>query len=179
MENSWKNFGNYATVRELPFGILSEIMKSNLDRREFVKLAGAAGIAACTPEGKNAAASPQVTAPGPDAAEKDLVMAALDSARSAGASYADVRITRGNTESIGTRERQITNVSKNETYGIGIRALVGGSWGFAATRDLAKDSVASAAGQAAGIARSNDRINPVRTTLASVQKFPDGRWMTP
>src|SRR5215813_292581 len=108
-------------------------MRIHLDRREFVKLAGAASIAVATAEWKPAVATPQVTAPGPDAAETDLVMAALDSARSAGAGYADVRITRGNTESIGTRERQITNVSKNETYGIGIRALVGGSWGFAAT----------------------------------------------
>ena len=154
-------------------------MKSNLDRREFVKLAGAAGIAAATTEWKTAVASPQVTAPGPDAAEKDLVMAALDSALSAGASYADVRITRGNTESIGTRERQITNVSKNETYGIGIRALVGGSWGFAATRDLAKDSVAAAARQAVAIARANDRINPVKTVLAPVKPVSDGRWITP
>ena len=77
-------------------------------------------------------------APGPDAAERDLVLLALDAARSAGASYADARIMRGNIESITTRERQITGVSKTETYGIGVRARVGGSWGFAATRDLTK-----------------------------------------
>src|SRR5262245_13014383 len=154
-------------------------MKFNLDRREFVKLAGAAGISAAATHWEPAVALPQVTAPGPDAAEKDLVMAALDAARSAGASYADVRITRGNTELIGTRERQITNVSKNETYGIGIRALVGGSWGFAATRDLAKDSVTATARQAVTIARANDRVNPVKTVLAPVKKVSDGRWITP
>src|SRR5262249_52395032 len=156
-----------------------KIMRVNLDRREFVKLAGAAGIAAATTEWTPAVASPQVNAPGPDAAEKDLGMAAMDSGRSAGASYADARITRGNTESIGTRERQITNVSKNETYGIGIRALVGGSWGFAATRDLDKDSVAATAKQAAAIARANDRINSVKTVLAPVKAVSDGRWITP
>src|SRR5262245_15494123 len=115
-------------------------MHTKLDRREFVKLAGAAGIGLVFQ---------QTNAPGPDASERDLVMLALDAVRAAGASYADVRITRGNTESIAARERQITNVAKNETYGIGIRALVGGSWGFAATRDIAKDSVATAAKQAA------------------------------
>jgi TldD protein len=102
-------------------------MKTKLDRREFVKLAGAAGVAAAGGEWEQAFAFQQNTAPGPDAAEKELVLLALDAVKSAGASYADVRITRGNTESIATRERQITNVSKNETYGIGIRALVGGS----------------------------------------------------
>jgi TldD protein len=106
-------------------------------------------------------------------------MLALDAARSAGASYADVRITRGNTESIATRERQITNVGKTETYGIGIRALIGGSWGFAATRDLAKDSIAATARQAVAIATGNDKVNPVKTALAPVTKVPDGRWITP
>lgn len=154
-------------------------MKTRLDRREFVRLAGAAGMIAATADWEPAVAFQQSVAPGPDGAEKDLVMLALDAARSAGASYADVRITHGNTESIATRERQITNVGKSETYGIGIRALVGGSWGFAATRDLAKDSVAATANQAVAIAKGNDRINPVKTTLAPVMKVPDGRWITP
>src|SRR5690242_7778018 len=140
-------------------------MKTSFDRREFVKLAGAAGITAAA-EWSDAFAFQQTNAPGPDASEKDLVMVALDAVRSAGAGYADVRITRGNRESIATRERQITNVSKTETYGIGIRALVGGSWGFDATRELTKDSVAAAARQAVAIAKSNDRVNPVKTALA-------------
>src|SRR5438552_2899934 len=154
-------------------------MKTTLDRREFVKLAGAAGVAAASGEWEQAFALQQAAAPGPDAAEKELVLLALDAVKSAGASYADVRITRGNSESIATRERQITNVSKNETYGIGIRALVGGSWGFAATRDLAKDAVAATARRAVDIASGNDRVNPVKTELAPVGKVPDGRWITP
>ena len=150
-------------------------MNNRIGRREFVKMAGAAGA--------TLAAAPwafsQSTAPGPDASEKDLVLLALDAVRSAGASYADVRITRGNFESIATRERQITRVNKSETYGIGVRALVGGSWGFAATRNLNKDAVTRAARDAAAIAAANNRINPVKTTLASVAKVPDGRWITP
>jgi TldD protein len=157
----------------------SNILETKFGRRQFVKQAGAAGLAAAATDWENALAYQQATAPGPDAAEKDLVMLALDSVRSAGASYADVRISRGNTESIAARERQITNVSKNETYGIGIRALVGGSWGFAATRDLAKDSVAATAKRAASIAAGNDKVNPVKTILAPVKRVPDGRWITP
>jgi TldD protein len=156
-------------------------MQNKLDRRKFVKLAGAAGLAAASSPWDEALAfqQQQNAAPGPDAAEKDLVMLALDAVRSAGASYADVRIVRGNTEGIATRERQITNVVRNETYGIGIRALVGGSWGFAATHDLAKDSVAASAKRAASIAASNDKVNPVKTILAPVKAVQDGRWMTP
>src|SRR5262249_50940210 len=121
----------------------------------------------------------QQPAPGPDTAEKDLVLLALDAVKSAGASYADARITHVNSEVVAARERQITNVSKGETYGIGIRALVGGSWGFAATHDLGKDAIAQTAKNAAAIAAANDKINPVKTTLAPIKRIPDGRWITP
>ena len=154
-------------------------MKSDIARRDFVKLATAAAFTAGTGNWEAALAAQQKVAPGPDAAERDLVMLALDAVKSAGASYADVRITRGNTELVATRERQITNVSMSETYGIGVRALVGGSWGFAATRDLSKDSVTATAKRASAIAAGNDKINPVKTTLAPVNKFPDARWITP
>jgi TldD protein len=150
-------------------------MSNGIDRREFVKLAGAAGVTLAA----RGWGFPQAAAPGPDAAEKELVLLALDAVRSAGAAYADVRIMRGNYESIGTRERQITRVNKSETYGIGIRALVGGSWGFAATRDLGKESIVRAARDAAAMAAANNKVNPVKTVLAAVMKVPDGRWITP
>ena len=123
-------------------------MDSTIGRRDFVKLAGGATLALGVEQAPalalgfaQAPAAPgsEPTPPGPDAAERDLALLALDAARSAGASYADARITHGLCRSqLGTRERQITNVSKTETYGIGVRALVGGSWGFAATRDLSE-----------------------------------------
>ena len=52
-------------------------MKTTMDRREFVKLAAAAGIAAAFP-------FPQNTAPGPDASERDLVLLGLDAVKTAG-----------------------------------------------------------------------------------------------
>ena len=153
-------------------------MEKHSGRREFVKILGAGGAVIAT-TGWEALAWQAKTAPGPDAAERALVLLALDAVKSAGANYADVRITRGNQESVSTRERQITGVSKSETYGIGIRALVGGSWGFAATNDLRRDSVVKAAREAASIAAANNKINPVKTNLSPVKKVPDGRWMTP
>jgi TldD protein len=153
-------------------------MDSAIGRRDFVKITGGAALALGFAQAP-AALGQEAAAPGPDAAERDLVMAALDAATSAGASYADARITHGLFEAVGTREQQITNVSRTETYGIGVRALVGGSWGFAATRDLSKDAIARTAREAAAIAASNDRVAPVRMTLAPVSRVPDGRWITP
>src|SRR5262245_32380466 len=155
--------------------------RSPVSRREFVKLVGgAAALAAGLSDFGQAALEAQpVTAPGADAAERELALAALDAAQSAGALYADVRIVRAQSESIGTRERQITNVNKSESYGIGIRAFVGGSWGFAATRDLARDVVIRTAREAVTTAAANDRIAPNRIRLAAADKVPDGRWITP
>jgi TldD protein len=118
-------------------------------------------------------------APGPDAAERELALLALDVATSAGASYADARVSRHLFESLNTRERQITNVSKRESYGIGVRALVGGSWGFAATHDLTRDAVIRAAREASAIAAANNTVAPNKIVLAPVRKVADGRWMTP
>jgi TldD protein len=153
-----------------------------IGRREFVRLAGLAGAGvAITHAGglEPLLALQQRTAPGPDAAEKELVLLAIDAAKSAGASYADARITRLASESVTTREQQLTGVSRGETYGIGIRALVGGSWGFAATRDLAKDAVTRTAREAVAVGAANDKVNPVKTPLAPVKRVADGRWMTP
>ena len=38
-----------------------------------------------------------------------------------GASYADVRIGRYRSQSIATRERQVSGVSDQESYGLGVR----------------------------------------------------------
>jgi len=155
--------------------------QTGVNRREFVKLAagGAVAVAAGLSSADGVVEAQRRTAPGPDASERDLALLALDAARSAGAVYADARVIRVLSESINTRERQITNVTKSESYGIGVRAFVGGSWGFSATSDLTRDAVAKAAREAVAIATANDRVAPAATRLAPVPKVPDGRWITP
>jgi TldD protein len=162
-------------------------MKNNdetkaIGRREFVRLAGLAGAGVAVTQGgglEPLLAFQQTSAPGPDAAEKELVLRAIDAAKSAGAAYADARITRLTSEFVATREQHLTGVNRGERYGIGIRALVGGSWGFAATRDLTNDAVTRTAREAVAVGAANDKVNPVKTPLAPVKKVPDGRWMTP
>ena len=48
-------------------------------------------------------------------------------------SYADIRINRCETEAITTREQQVQNVSRSQNFGFGVRVLVKGTWGFAAS----------------------------------------------
>ena len=75
--------------------------------------------------------------------------------RDGGASYADARIARYRDNQIATREQQIINVVDQDSTGCGVRALVDGTWGFAATRTLTKAGVAAAAREATAIAKAN------------------------
>jgi TldD protein len=150
-----------------------------MDRRDFLKTSGAAGAAlAIAASGSGLSCASRRGAP-PDAVEKELALLALDEARGAGASYADVRISRHRFEAVATREQQITGVNDTESYGVGVRALVGGSWGFSGTREVTREAVARAAREATEVAAANDRIAPQQTELAPVQAYPDGRWVTP
>ena len=84
-----------------------------------------------------------------------LAMTGLNAAQSAGADYADIRITTNRTQRMGTRERIVTGVQDSETSGFGIRVLVDGTWGFAASRDITTDEVSRVAQVAVAQARAN------------------------
>jgi TldD protein len=147
-------------------------------RRDFIKTtaATAAAVAVCGPSALDAAV--QTAAPAADTAVLDLANLALDAARRAGASYADVRIGRYRRQSIATRERQVAGVSDNESYGLGIRTLVDGSWGFAATSTMTRDAVQRAAADAAAMSRAARIVRKHRVELAPAKPVT-GTWMTP
>jgi len=149
-----------------------------ITRREFLaQSAGlvAAGLTACTP----LAAPPGAARPAADAAVRDLLLRALDAARRAGATYADARVVRNRSQTLLARERRIVGLSDSETYGIGVRVLVGGAWGFAATRELTAEAVERVARQAVAQGRANAAARRQPVALAPAPAIPDGRWRTP
>lgn len=95
-----------------------------------------------------------------------LAMRALDAARSAGAEYADVRISRNRTQQITTREQRVTGLADTETFGLGVRVLADGAWGFAASYNLAPDELVRAARQAVSQARANASTRKQPVALA-------------
>jgi TldD protein len=114
-----------------------------------------------------------------DAAYRAIAMRALDAARTAGAQWADVRINRNRSQAVGTRERQITGLSDNETFGMGIRVLVDGTWGFAASRELTLDEAERVARIAVQQGRANRVAQRRPVELAPTPIHPDGRWESP
>ena len=111
--------------------------------------------------------------------ERELLLLAIDVANDAGAHYADARIIRSQFEAVSTREQTITQIQNTDSFGINLRALVGGSWGFAATQVLTRDSVAAMAREAVTMASANNSVAPSQTTMAPVDIFPDANWVTP
>jgi TldD protein len=117
-------------------------------------------------------------APDP-ALKKQLADVALNAARSKGASYADVRIGRYRNQFIITREDKVLNTVDTESYGIGIRVIANGSWGFAATDKMDNDGIAKAAAMAVSIARENARLLKEPVQLAPQKELGEVSWKTP
>ena len=147
-------------------------------RREFV--ATSAAVAAGVALGPSLLHGDHRVLPTPDTDPfaEDLAMEALGAARDAGASYADVRIGRYRRQFLSARERQVQAVSDNESYGVGVRVLVQGSWGFAASSDLSRAGVVKAAREAVVIAKAARTVQRRPVELAPVSPVT-GSWMTP
>jgi len=141
-------------------------------RRDFLKATAATAAALTAPQLGFA----QAAAADPFAIE--LANEALNAARSAGASYADVRVGRYRQQAIATRERQVQSVNDSESFGIGVRTLINGCWGFAATSQMTKDGVRKAALEAAFMSRAAQAVHRRRVELAPTKPVT-GTWITP
>ena len=111
--------------------------------------------------------------------KKQLADVALNAARSKGATYADVRIGRYLNQFVITRENRIQNIANAESFGVGIRVIAGGSWGFAASNDVTPDGVARTAERAVAVAKANSKIITEPVQLAPQQGYGEVSWKTP
>ncbi|HEY0059554.1 MAG TPA: TldD/PmbA family protein, partial [Flavisolibacter sp.] len=111
--------------------------------------------------------------------KKELANIGLNEARGGGATYADVRIGRYLSQSIAARESRIQNISNNESYGVGVRVLVAGTWGFAATSTVTKEGIAQCARRAVALAKANAKLQKEPVKLAPQKGVGDKSWKTP
>lgn len=95
---------------------------------------------------------------------KERAERALEAARLAGASYADIRIVRQHTQSLSTKNAQVAELDEHEDEGFGVRVLVDGAWGFASNAGLRAQDLENTARRAVAIARASGRVqrHPVR-----------------
>ena len=98
----------------------------------------------------------------------DEATAAVEGALAAGARYADARVVVGGTEGLHARNGVLEGLRRSESAGVGVRALIGSSWGFSATSDLGDGAVRRAGEEAAAIARASARVPGPPLELADV-----------
>jgi TldD protein len=96
----------------------------------------------------------------------ELATAAVEAALAAGAQYADARIMVVRYESMSAKNRTVEDLTQTETAGVGVRALIGSSWGFQSTPELTAAAARRAGEQAAEIARASARVAGPALVLA-------------
>src|SRR4051812_1764362 len=84
-----------------------------------------------------------------ESAAFDAASSAVAAALAAGARYADARLVDRRREGITARDGDIRSLTQTTSAGLGVRALVGSSWGFAALGDPAGDADARRTGERA------------------------------
>ncbi|MEV0727560.1 TldD/PmbA family protein [Polymorphospora sp. NPDC050346] len=108
----------------------------------------------------------------------DAATAAVQAALDAGAHYADARVMHRRHESMSARNGEVEQLGQSEDAGIGVRALVGSSWGFYAVPELS-DAAARAAGvRAAEIAAASATV-PGRDSGLIPVDGRSGSWTSP
>lgn len=113
-----------------------------------------------------------------DPTYRELTQVALDVARAAGATYADIRISARRSQRISTRENRLQGADDSDTLGFGVRALSNGAWGFAASNILTKDVVAQIARDAVAIAKANSAVQ-LRPIVLAPAPAATGEWKSP
>jgi TldD protein len=163
---------------------LLTLYSADLKRRDFVGLTGLATGALFLPSFPSLGGQPvdaaRLLEPGLDVIQKKrLADAALNTAKGAGASYADVRIGRYLNQSIFTREKQVQNIASGESFGAGVRVIANGSWGFAATNNVTDSGLAKAAQLAVAMAKANAKTQKEPVQLAAQRGYGEVSWKTP
>jgi TldD protein len=152
-----------------------------MHRRDFLKLTGLGAGAMLLPTPSfTRLHEPQFLTPVLDAGEKKkLADVALNIAKSNGATYCDVRIGRYLNQAVFTRENRVQNIQNTESFGVGVRVIVSGTWGFSSTNNVTTDGIKRATEQAVAIAKANSRIQTEPVKLAPQKGVGEVAWKTP
>ncbi|MGH2572468.1 MAG: TldD/PmbA family protein [Actinomycetota bacterium] len=107
----------------------------------------------------------------------EVVQQAVEAARTAGAGYADGRFVSEESESLTVKNQEMEGIDRSLSQGIGVRVLVNGYWGFAATARTEEPEIERTSKLAVAIARAAARLPMEPVRLAEVEPVR-ARWST-
>jgi TldD protein len=99
----------------------------------------------------------------------EIARQAVEAARAAGAGYADARWVSQELESLSVKNQEMEGIDRSRSEGVGIRVLVDGYWGFAATARTSAQDLERTARTAVEIARAASRLPREPVRLAEVE----------
>jgi TldD protein len=152
-----------------------------MHRRRFLQHAGCAACALGADQlllRVSGTAAAQAYAMLDPAARLNLADMALDLAKRAGASYADIRIGRSEREFLRARERRLDEINSTLLVGFGVRVLVDGSWGFAGSELIEEDEIRRMVALAMENAAASRLIQATPIVLEDIQTYQDD-WRMP
>ena len=109
---------------------------------------------------------------------RDLVFAAIDGALVKGARYADARIVSTREQRIVVADGRVEAIESGDSFGIGVRVIADGSWGFASTAEVTMDSAERVGRQAVDVARASALVAGLPIALSPLDPC-EARWSGP
>lgn len=153
-----------------------------MKRRSFIQLAGmgAGAMMISYPAFARTVDPAEMLIPLIDAKQKKAMAdVALNTAKSLGATYTDVRIGRYLNQFVTTREKKVQGITNTESYGVGIRVIANGTWGFGASNQVTTDGIKKATERAIAIAKANSKFQKEPVKLAPTLPYGEVSWKTP
>jgi TldD protein len=104
---------------------------------------------------------------------RDYANRALNQAQAKGATYADIRIVRRETQTIEVKNGVVQTLSLGDTYGFGIRVVADGAWGFASSHRLENAEIDRVASLAVEIAKASSISKAADVDLGPAESHVD------
>jgi TldD protein len=109
---------------------------------------------------------------------RELAEAALQAARDAGASHADLRVERQRGQDLSLRDGRLESRQDAVSAGLAVRVVADGTWGFASSSDIGVGEAVRLARQAVDVARTARPLNAEPVELADEPVHADAVWVS-
>ncbi len=109
---------------------------------------------------------------------RDLADAALGRAQELGAEHADFRLERIRVSTVSLRDARLDSSADTEDFGLSVRVIHDGAWGFASGIERTPDAARRLAEQALAAAKVSRVLSEDPVTLASEPIYADATWVS-
>ena len=107
-----------------------------------------------------------------------LSEAAISAGKAAGATHVDVRIERTRSGLLALRDVDLQSQADETIFGIGVRVIVNGAWGFASSPDVSVATAKKMAEIAVSMAKTSKPLSTEEVTLTPEPVYANQQWVS-